>query len=243
MAGNRAVSLQGILGYCQMWRPCPTWNFRMDLFQKYGKNWTHLETSEACKIWSIHKWFEYIWIKSSKISETNCFQCHGEIKNSGNIFMKDLTNLIESWTFRRLFDLFVQLPNERKENMPRVQRTTSLPIFLLMGFNSGCSWCSNTVFLLCEVRRTNELPMRIADSEDTLPAILVAPKKRNMQLLAMVKDNVVEVAPRNCLYKDVEEQPTKFWPFIRSYMLSMALQKQHFEIFWESGVAGCIGAR
>ena len=68
-------------------------------------------------------------------------------------------------------------------------------------------------------------------------------KKRKMQLLAMVKDNVVEVAPRNCLYKDVEEKPTKFWPFIRSYMLSMALQKQHFKIFWESGVAGCIGAR
>ena len=59
----------------------------------------------------------------------------------------------------------------------------------------------------------------------------------------MVKDNVVEVAPRNCLYKDVEEKPTKFWPFIRSYMLSMALQKQHFKIFWESAVAGCIGAR
>ena len=149
--------------------------------------------------------------------------------------MKDLTNLIESWTFRRLFDLFVQLPNERKENMPRVQ--------LLCRFYSVCWWCWNTVFLLCEVRRTNELPMRIADSEDTLPAILVAPKKRKMQLLAMVKDNVVEVAPRNCLYKDVEEKPTKFWPFIRSYMLSMALQKQHFKIFWESGVAGCIGAR
>lgn len=93
------------------------------------------------------------------------------------------------------------------------QSTTSLPIFLLIGFNSGCSWCWNTVFLLCEVRRTNELPMRIADSEDTLPAILVAPKKRKMQLLAMVKDNVVEVAPRNCLYKDVEEKTHKVLTF------------------------------
>lgn len=146
--------------------------------------------------------------------------------------MKDLNNLIESWTFRRLFDLFVQLPNER--NMPRVQ--------LLCRFYSVCSWCWNTVFLLCEVQRTNELPMRIADSEDTLPAILVAPKKEKCSCSQWLKTTWLRLHP-GTVYKDVEEKPTKFWPFIRSYMLSMALQKQHLKIFWESGVAGCIGAR
>ena len=39
-----AVSLQGIPQHCQrsnqpIWRPRPTWNFRMDLFQKYDKTY------------------------------------------------------------------------------------------------------------------------------------------------------------------------------------------------------------